>query len=396
MATRSSKKTAGSATDAERSRIRDRDAGDAKWGRWGPYLSERQWGTVREDYSADGSAWDYLPHEKARSVAYRWGEDGIAGYSDDQQHLCLSVALWNGKDPILKERLFGLTNSEANHGEDVKELYYYLDATPTHSYLKMLYKYPHAAFPYADLVNENGRRGYDQPEYELIDTGLLDDDRYFDVVVEYAKAGVDDVVMKVSVTNRGPEAAELTVIPQASFRNVWSWDPRRRAARDGAVGRRRGVGDARRKLPDLRLYFDDGAEPLFTENQTNPQVGWGGDAAGGYFKDAFHQHVVNQNTDAVNPDATGTKLGVVHKMTVGAGKTEVVRIRLTDQTPGAAGLTDVDEVLAARHAEADAYYEQLQKDLDDSDQRNIQRQALAGMIWSKQFYLLRRAGVAEG
>ena len=245
MATPSSKKTAGSATDAERSRIQDRDAGKAKWGRWGPYLSERQWGTVREDYSADGSAWDYLPHEKARSVAYRWGEDGIAGYSDDQQHLCLSVALWNGQDPILKERLFGLTNSEANHGEDVKELYYYLDATPTHSYLKMLYKYPHAAFPYADLVNENGRRGYDQPEYELIDTGLLDEDRYFDVVVEYAKAGVDDVVMKVSVTNRGPEAAELTVIPQASFRNVWSWVEDAERPEMALVERRRGVGDAR-------------------------------------------------------------------------------------------------------------------------------------------------------
>ena len=385
MAKKPSKNTARFTPDAERRRIQDRDAGTARWERWGPYLSERQWGTVREDYSADGSAWDYLPHDMARSVAYRWGEDGIAGLSDDQQHLCLSLALWNGKDPILKERLFGLTNSEANHGEDVKEQYYYLDATPTHSYLKMLYKYPHAAYPYADLVEENGRRGFDQPEYEVVDTGVFDEDRYFDVVVEYAKAGVNDIVMQISVTNRGPESAELTVIPQAFFRNTWSWDGTAKRP-EMALARRGEVSVKHPALPDMRLHFDDGADPLFTENKTNPRRGWGGDDQGGHFKDAFHAHVVDQDTEAINPDATGTKLGVVHKIAVGPGKTEVVRIRLTDQPLGENGFADVDEVFATRRAEADAFYDDLQKGIPQQDQRNIQRQALAGMIWSKQFF----------
>ncbi len=263
------------AADAEQRRILARDAGEAAWGAWGPYLSERQWGTVREDYSVDGSAWDYLSHDMARSVAYRWGEDGIAGFSDDQQRLCLSLAMWNGKDRILKERMFGLTNREANHGEDVKELYYYLDATPTHSYLKMLYKYPHAEFPYADLVTQNGRRGYDQPEYELLDTGVFDRDRYCDVFIEYAKSDVDDIVMRVTAVNRGAEAAELTIIPQLCFRNTWSWE--QQAVRPIMSLDDDGMIEIRHPgMRTMHVQFVPGTEVLFTENDTNPQRRWGG------------------------------------------------------------------------------------------------------------------------
>ena len=276
-----------SPTSAEKQRLTDDQAGRQKWRRWGPYLSERQWGTVREDYSPGGNAWEYFPHDHARSRAYRWGEDGIAGFSDDWQHLCLSLALWNGKDPILKERLFGLTNAEGNHGEDVKELYYYLDATPTHSYLKMLYKYPQGAYPYAQLVEENRRRGTEQPEFELLDTGLFDTDRYFDVFVEYAKAGPDDILMLVTVHNRGPEAAKLTLLPQLCFRNTWSWVPNRAPQTQAGSGQRRRSQiehHPARKLP-ARLRWQTAPAVLRQRDQRPPTLREPTDA--GFFQRCF-------------------------------------------------------------------------------------------------------------
>ncbi|TAM52715.1 MAG: glucosidase, partial [Burkholderiaceae bacterium] len=284
-------------------------SGEQNWRRWGPYLSERQWGTVREDYSPGGNAWDYLPHDHARSRAYRWGEDGIAGFSDDAQHLCLSLALWNGKDPILKERLFGLTNSEGNHGEDVKELYYYLDATPTNSYLKMLYKYPQGEYPYARLVQENARRSVDETEFELLDTGLFDLDRYFDVFVEYAKAGPDDVLMLITAHNRGPDAAPLTLLPQLCFRNTWSWIPN--AHKPELSADNGGVKIEHAQLGNFRLDCDGNPALLFCENETNARRLFGQPHAQGFFKDAFHDYVIAGNHCAVNPSQTGTKAGAL-------------------------------------------------------------------------------------
>ena len=292
---------------AEHRRLADDVRGERSWLRWGPYLSERQWGTVREDYSPDGDVWAYLPHDAAPSRAYRWGEDGIAGVSDDRQLICLSLALWNGRDPILKERLFGLTNAEGNHGEDVKEVYYYLDATPTHSYLKMLYRYPHGAFPYADLTDENGRRSREQPEYELADTTIFDESRYFDVFVEYAKAAPTDVLMRITVHNRGPAAARIDVLPQLWFRNTWSWtnDAAKPALR--AVGQH--VIDARHaELGRYLLHCDDGATLLFCDNETNVVRLFGVDEPG-HFKDAFHEYVVAGNRESVNPRR---KIGRAH------------------------------------------------------------------------------------
>ncbi len=302
---------------AEKQRLRETDAGQQPWRLWGPYLAERQWGTVREDYSAGGTAWDYFPHDHARSRAYRWGEDGIAGVSDDNQNLCLALALWNGKDPILKERLFGLNNEEGNHGEDVKEVYYYLDATPTHSYLKMLYKYPQREFPYAQLVGENARRKSqpDLPEFELLDTGIFDDDRYFDVFVEYAKAGPDDVLMRVTVHNRGPDEAPIHLLPQLWFRNTWSWHPD--SARPEIARTNRGVLTAKHpEFGDYSFYADGTPEILFCDNDTNVRRLYGQNDATGYFKDAFHDYVVHGNPAAVNPQNSGTKAGVLHKLAV--------------------------------------------------------------------------------
>src|SRR5215470_11813048 len=281
-------------TNAERQRLSDAKSGLENWRRWGPYLSERQWGTVREDYSPHGNAWDYFPHDHARSRAYRWGEDGIAGISDDQCRLCLSLALWNGKDPILKERLFGLTNSEGNHGEDVKELYYYLDATPTHSYLKMLYKYPQREFPYGQLVVENARRKGDsrQPEFELLDTGIFDDDRYWDVFVEYAKAAPDDILMRVTVHNRGPEEASIHLLPQLWFRNIWSWKtnggkPELNLTNRGAVVAKHS------DLGTFSLYSDGKPDVLFCDNETNARRFYGQSDSAGHFKDAFDKYIVH-------------------------------------------------------------------------------------------------------
>ncbi len=371
---------------AEKQRLAADKAGNQKWRRWGPYVSERQWGTVREDYSPGGNAWEYFPHDHARSRAYRWGEDGLAGFSDDWQHLCLSLALWNGRDPILKERLFGLTNAEGNHGEDVKELYYYLDATPTHSYLKFLYKYPQAEFPYAQLVEENRRRGADQPEFELLGSGVFDDDRYFDVFVEYAKAAPDDILMRVTVHNRAPcggPPAKLTVLPQLCFRNTWSWSP------NGHTHKLSADGDSVKiehvQLGNFRLDCDGKPTLLFCENETNPRRLCGQPEANGFFKDAFHDYVIAGNQLAVNPAQTGTKAGALYELTVPAGGSQTVRLRLAP-APALPPFADFDAVFAQRRTEADEFYADLQKKISDADARLVQRQAYAGMIWSKQFF----------
>ncbi|MCC7241017.1 MAG: glucosidase [Acidobacteria bacterium] len=358
--------------------------GTHAWKRWGPYLSERQWGTVREDYSPHGDAWGYLSHDAASSRAYRWGEDGIAGLSDDRQWLCLAVALWNGRDPILKERLFGLTNSEGNHGEDVKELYYYLDATPTSSYLKMLYKYPQRAFPYDALVDENRRRGREQPEFELIDTGIFEEHRYFDVFVEYAKAAPNDILMRIMVHNRGPEASRLDVMPQLWFRNTWSWTdaavkPELREVAPGVVSARHP------ELGSYRLYCDAGATLLFCDNDTNVARLFGSGASG-FYKDAFHEYVVADRSDAVNPRRVGTKAAAHYALTVPAGGATCLRLRLTDAPSAVEPFSDFDAIVARRQREADDFYAGLQSGLPDAERRNVQRQAFAGLLWSKQFY----------
>ncbi|HEY9450765.1 MAG TPA: hypothetical protein VIQ60_13520 [Gemmatimonadaceae bacterium] len=339
---------------------------------------------MREDYSPHGNAWEYLPHDVARSRAYRWGEDGIAGISDDKQLLCLAVALWNGHDPILKERLFGLSNSEGNHGEDVKELYYYLDAAPTSSYLKMLYKYPQGEFPYARLVDENRRRGKGDPEFELVDTGVFDERRYFDVFIEYAKAEPNDILMRVTVHNRGPEEASLDVLPQLWCRNTWSWDadpvrPELAAIEACAVSVRH---------PELGSYFlhcDGDATLLFCDNDTNV-VRLSGSEARGYFKDAFHEHVVAGRSDAVNPRRTGTKAAAHYRLVVPAGGSEQVRLRLTEEPQSLTPFADFDAIFELRRRETDEFYAALQIGMPDAEARNVQRQAIAGLLWSKQFY----------
>jgi hypothetical protein len=389
---------------AEKQRLAEDRAGQKNWRRWGPYLSERQWGTVREDYSAFGNAWEYFPHDHARSRVYRWGEDGLAGFSDDQQRLCLGLALWNGRDPILKERLFGLTNGEGNHGEDVKELYYYLDATPTHSYLKMLYKYPQRAFPYARLVEENRRRGKDQPEFELLDAGVFDDDRYFDVFVEYAKAGPNEVLMCITVHNRGPEAATIHVLPQIWFRNTWAW--KREATKPALEDA--GGSSIKVQHPELggfRLHCEGEPQLLFCDNETNVRRLYGQSDAQGYFKDAFHEFVVNGNKGAVNPQRVGTKAAALYQFSVVPKGSARLRLRLVaadvrrrsmdgngDSDLFASSprrllpFTDFDRVLEQRRGEAAEFYSDLQQEISDPDARNVQRQALAGMIWSKQFF----------
>jgi len=372
--------------NAESNRLAEAHAGQAKWKWFGPYLSERQWGTVREDYSPGGTAWEYLPHDHARSRAYRWGEDGLAGLCDEQSRLCVSLALWNGRDPILKERIFGLSNAEGNHGEDAKELYYYLDATPTHSYLKMLYKYPQREFPYGDLVAENARRKSDGHllEYELLDTGVFDDDRYWDVFVEYAKAGPEDILMRVTVHNRGPEAATLEVLPQLWFRNTWSWQP---GSPKPQLSRQQAGGILARhdELGEFQVHSDGNPEMIFCDNETNAHRLYGQNDAPGFFKDGFHEYVVHGNSAAVNPSHTGTKAGLRHRLTVPAGESAAVRLRLTKgDRPGT--FADFDSVFARRIREADQFYAELQHNLASADARDVQRQAFAGMIWSKQYY----------
>lgn len=370
--------------DAERTRLADDAAGISAWKRWGPYLSDRQWGTVREDYSAGGNAWDAFPHDHARSRAYRWGEDGIGGFSDDRQRLCLSVALWNGRDPILKERLFGLTNAEGNHGEDVKELYYYLDALPSHAYAAMLYKYPQAEFPYARLVDENRRRDRGAPEFELLDTGVFDEDRYFDVFIEYAQVTAGDVVMRVRAINRGPEAAPLHLLPQAWFRNRWSWEhgagrPSLRQIAPGTVL----LDD--RGLGLHWLYYEASATGLFCDNDTNVRRLFGLHDVEGAFKDAFHDAIVHGRTDALSPRPAGTKFAAHSRFDVPAGGEVCVTMRVAPREL-TAPFHDIAGLFDRREAEAAAFYHHLQSDLAHDDARRVQRQAFAGMIWSKQFY----------
>ena len=368
---------------AEHQRLAMRFAPGEGWKKWGPYLSERQWGTVREDYSPGGDAWNFFPHEHARSRAYRWGEDGIGGFSDLEQRLCLGLALWNGHDPILKERLFGLTNGEGNHGEDVKELYYYLDATPTHSYLKMLYKYPQCAFPYARLVEENARRGRGDPEFELLDTDAFEEDRYFDVFIEYARASPDDILWRITAINRAACSAPLHLLPQLWFRNTWSWSSG--AARPQL---RASSGAVQADHPQLGTYFlrADG-EPdaiLFCENDTNAGRLWGDGSRAGYWKDAFHDRVVRGCTEATNPAAAGTKATFWYRCEVPPGASRQIRLRLSSGAPG--GFDEFDALFAQRQRETDEFYSIVQEGVDGADARAVQRQAFAGMIWSKQFF----------
>jgi hypothetical protein len=364
--------------------------GGIPWKKWGPYLSERQWGTVREDYSPDGQAWDYFTHDQARSRAYRWGEDGLGGICDDNQRLCFAVALWNGVDPILKERLFGLTNSEGNHGEDVKEYYFYLDSTPTHSYLEFLYKYPQAAFPYTGLAETNRRRGRADWEYELLDTGIFQGNRYFDVVVEYAKAGPEDVLIRITAFNRGPEAAPLHLLPTFWFRNTWSWQagaprPSLQAEEPGKAS----VVARHESLGEHLVRFEGEPPLLFTENETNSERLFGTANAGPYVKDAFHRYLIEGNREAVNPALVGTKAAAHYQSLVPAGGSTVLRVRLTAGGPGSvADLSSAafDATMGDRRAEADAYYAALSPPALDEDQRRVMRQALSGMLWSKQYY----------
>lgn len=370
-------------TGAEQQRLAECDNGSKEWRRWGPYLSERQWGTVREDYSAHGSAWDYFSHDHARSRAYRWGEDGIAGFSDDQQRLCVALALWNRNDPILKERLFGLTNSEGNHGEDVKELYYYLDGTPTHSYMRMLYKYPQRAFPYAELVETNRRRGIGETEFEIYDTGAFAEDRYFDIDIEYAKSGPADILMRVIVTNRGPETARVHVLPHVWYRNTWSW-------RDGAIKPRvsrkeDGSLDLEHaELGRYRCWIEGDAEALVCENDTNVERLYGV-ARHGPSKDGINDYVVRGDAAGLSPNGVGTKAAFYSQHEVPAGGSVVIRVRLSDDEVRGP-FESFDAIVDLRRAESDRFYAELQRDVSDPEARRVGRQAFAGMLWSKQFY----------
>ena len=368
------------------------------WKLWGPYLSERQWGTVREDYSESGDAWNYFSHDQARSRAYRWGEDGIAGISDQKQRLCLALALWNGKDPILKERLFGLTNSEGNHGEDVKEYYFYLDSTPTHSYMKYLYKYPQSAFPYEDLVETNRRRGKQELEYELLDTGVFDQDRYFDVFVEYAKESPRDLLIRISIHNRGPDPSRLHVLPTLWFRNLWSRSSgtERPALRQlGGSATTPTIAAEHPKLGRYYLYCDGNVPLLFTENETNTQRVFGVPNRTPYVKDGINNYVVLGQQHAVNPERTGTKASAHYQLAIGRGGFEVVNLRLTEVGPedslrvygphGPFG-GHYDELFRSRKQEANEFYAAITPPTLDGDSANVMRQALAGMLWSKQFF----------
>ncbi|NQS77723.1 MAG: glucosidase [Methanoculleus bourgensis] len=385
------------AATQEGERLREVYEQDVPWRRWGPYLSERQWGTVREDYSDDGDAWAHFPHDHARSRTYLWGEDGLAGLSDDSQRLCFALSLWNGADPFLKERLFGLTNAEGNHGEDVKEYYYYLDNTPTHSYMKYLYKYPQAAFPYDDLVETNKRRTRDEPEYELIDTGIFDDDRYFDVFVEYAKDSPEDILIQITVWNRGPDEATLHLLPTLWFRNTWWLEKGTRRPFLKQVEAPPGTSVVQASHPDLGnryLYCEGAPELLFTENETNTERIQGIPNTSPYVKDGINDYVVSHETAAVNPARTGTKSSAYFPLTIPGGESRVIRLRLNDTPPSGPGAAGEDapfgsrfeEILSARKKEADAFYDNITPPPVSPDAANVMRQALAGMLWTKQYY----------
>jgi hypothetical protein len=382
-------------SEGEKKRLEAARTRSVPWKKWGPYLSERQWGTVREDYSVDGDAWNFFTHDHARSRAYRWGEDGIAGISDDKQHLCFALALWNGKDAILKERLFGLTNSQANHGEDVKEYYFYLDSTPTHSYMKYLYKYPQAAYPYEDLVRTNGARTREEMEYELLDTGVFNDDRYFDVFVEYAKDSAEDILVRITAANRGPEAAELHLLPTLWFRNDWSsWiaesnrSPQKPNLRQ--IKASSGVSTVEAVHPLLGTYtlFCEGNVPLlFCENETNHERLFPGQKnESPYVKDGINDCVVSGELSAVNPAKTGSKVAAHYQVKVGAGMSEVIRLRLSGSSPANPFDKQFDEVFTERIREAEEFYQSVTPPSVGEDKANVMRQAIAGMLWSKQFF----------
>jgi hypothetical protein len=378
-------------SNSETVRLQETRTSKIPWRKWGPYLSERQWGTVREDYSKDGNAWDYFSHDQARSRAYHWGEDGLAGISDEKQLLCFSVGLWNGRDPILKERLFGLTNSESNHGEDVKEYYFYLDSTPTHSYMKYLYKYPQPAFPYEDLVATSKRRSRGDMEYELLDTGIFNSDRYFDVFVEYAKQTPEDILIQISVCNRGPEPAAVHILPTLWFRNTWTWWPdaakpflKEITSRNGY----RSVAASHSQLGERYLYCEEDIPLLFTENETNNERIFGTRNASPYVKDGINNYIVQGNQDAINPGNLGTKAAAHYSVTVDAGQTAAVRLRLSDLAPTAMGdpFKSFAEIMDARRNEADEFYQAITPERISKDEARVMRQALAGMLWSKQYF----------
>lgn len=374
----------------EQTRLEENYSGQRNWLKWGPYLSERQWGTVREDYSPNGTAWDYLPHDHARSRTYRWGEDGIAGICDEMCNLCFSVALWNGKDPILKERLFGLTGPEGNHGEDVKELYYYLDNTPTHSYMKYLYKYPQAAYPYDDLVKTNGSRSKNDFEYELLDTGVFDENRYFDIFVEYAKEEEEDLLIKIEVFNRGPEAAPIAILPTLWFRNRWSFGLTDEKPTIAVEQIHQDYGVVIAQHPDLgayRLYFEQPNRVLFTENETNTERLFNQPNPHPFVKDAFHWAVVNQDFDFLEGKNEGTKCTPLYQVRIDAGQSTTLHLRLTRDAKAENPLrADFQESFARQKALADEFYSQFWTAQHNEDLRNIQRQAFAGMLWTKQYY----------
>ena len=382
---------------AEQSRLEAAKSEGVAWKKWGPYLSERQWGTVREDYSEGGDAWNYFSHDQARSRAYRWGEDGLAGISDDRQNLCFSLALWNGKDPILKERLFGLTNSESNHGEDVKEYYFYLDSTPTHSYMKYLYKYPQAEYPYDDLLKTSRSRSRSELEYELLDTGIFDDDRYFDVFVEYAKSTPDDILIQIEIHNRGPESAELHVLPTLWFRDQWSWQEHvaRPVLRDVSPSAQQKIVEAiDAALGRCHLYCDGEPSLLFTENETNTQQIFGVPNRTPYVKDGIGRCVVNGEESAVNPEQTGTKASAHYRLTIPAGSSRACSLHLCTNGSEVShnGHSSIpfglpfDEMLQTRRREADEFYATVIPPTLNADESRVMRQALAGMLWTKQFY----------
>jgi hypothetical protein len=373
--------------NAEQERLLANHHKHAPWKRWGPYLAERQWGTVREDYSPDGDAWRFFPHQHAAARAYRWGEDGLGGLCDHDQQLCLGLALWNGADAILKERLFGLTNQQGNHGEDVKELYYYLDATPTSSWLRMLYKYPQRDFPYARLFEENSRRDRHSCEFELLDSGIFDDNRYFDVFIEYAKNDPEDILWQVVIHNRGPEPATLHVLLQAWFRDIWSWKPDQVRPLMQALPRNDGLRAISLEHPGIGaryLAFDGDAQLLFCDNETNAARLFDAPATPGYFKDAFHDRVIYNREYAVNPAHHGTKSAAWHRLLIQPGASVTLRARLSPN-PNAI-LSDFDILWQRRQQEADQFFGHLQAQISDPEERHIQRQALAGMLWSKQWY----------
>ncbi|WP_392530910.1 glucosidase [Nostoc sp. C117] len=375
---------------AEETRLQADQNRTAYWKRWGPYLSERQWGTVREDYSSTGEAWDYFPHDHARSRAYRWGEDGIAGISDNHQRLCFALALWNGCDPILKERMFGLTGTQGNHGEDVKEYYFYLDSTPTHSYMKFLYKYPQQVFPYTDLVEENRRRGRHDPEFELLDTGVFAGDRYFDVLVEYAKNTPEDILIQVSIINRGSEEKTLHFLPTLWFRNTWSWNPieEKPFLKIFKSDPKFSIVEASHPiLGDRWLYCEGATELLFTENETNYEKLFGVSNAFPYVKDGINDYVVDDRQQAVNPNRIGTKTSAHYKLVIGAGETKTVRLRLSDSPDFVEPFSaDFNGIFQNRLQEADEFYQRICPFKLSEDMHNVQRQAFAGMLWSKQYY----------